>query len=1034
MSDPDQEEIRRKRLARLGGPSASSSSQQGTPQQEVGQQNTDELSGPSKRSDSNSGSNCAEIPPTVSEDISMQTIEEGTESKIDDNYEAPVTTDNLSVVQGAGAVPSVHKSDSSTAMDVTFTPSSSPPKPLNTGKASTQQIESKCGQANNHSSTSQKSQSPIFTDFDSGIETMDIDNEPTVQSGNVINPNTESTQAASTENLVPSARSANSNKSEDIHNESNIGSTDHCPMEKDEQSQENADSGQLERIEDNKDCPTKNSPEKRKRTSSSANYEINDEQILGVIQNIFGCKILCTPSLTSANDDSKSELLYLPECSRLVAETRQELALKLTANPVQKEDMLNYSEVVSDILTEILIGMTKKIYPSKATKLGNKATHDIKEDMFRYLVQCYEDVGIEERNNKKKIALSSLAEAFSASRKGLIMYTCLVFSGTFETEAQGIDISISTPLFEPLLKQTLPSGFLVELINYATIEFGGKGREIFEPLLRCLVLEARSSSIVDLGNYRKAISALSELSEISIEKNRPICQLMTEMTEWLPEEIATGSGGRELPAVSLLGPLLALSIFAEEDPTGAEHYFSGPNKQNARTITSQIQQELEISRVSLHKLFHSILVNASSRNAALNYLSECMARNLKRQQLQVNERTVAGDGFMLNVLSVLQLLAAKVSLRKVDFLYLHSTHSRMNPIGDDTRLKMTKPEAEAWIESILKEGYDWKEPKFPTECWFLTLQAHHIAMLPCIRRYQRRLRALKELEKMISEMERTEPQWKGRPMANRNKQLLKKWKSQAKKLTKSKQCSDIGLLDRNLFQRCLQFYASVAEFLILAMVDTRNGRSLMDNDVNVAGNKFVTPSPMGGIDVHLPLPLETTPIFASLPEWIVDDIADFLLFALQYFPLVVVEHMDQNLMTFLLTALCSPTHFKNPYLVSKLVEVLFVINPSVQDRTDTLFMRVMSHPISEEHLPSSLMTFYTEVEQTGASSEFYDKFTIRYHISIIMKSMWESTVHKIAIINESKSGKQFVKFINMLMNDTTFLLGEFVYFIRKSVG
>jgi ubiquitin conjugation factor E4 B len=42
------------------------------------------------------------------------------------------------------------------------------------------------------------------------------------------------------------------------------------------------------------------------------------------------------------------------------------------------------------------------------------------------------------------------------------------------------------------------------------------------------------------------------------------------------------------------------------------------------------------------------------------------------------------------------------------------------------------------------------------------------------------------------------------------------------------------------------------------------------------------------------------------------------------------------------------------------------------------------------------------VEQTGASSEFYDKFTIRYHISIIIKSMWESAVHKIAIVSESK--------------------------------
>ena len=70
------------------------------------------------------------------------------------------------------------------------------------------------------------------------------------------------------------------------------------------------------------------------------------------------------------------------------------------------------------------------------------------------------------------------------------------------------------------------------------------------------------------------------------------------------------------------------------------------------------------------------------------------------------------------------------------------------------------------------------------------------------------------------------------------------------------------------------------------------------------------------------------------------------------------------------------------------------------------------------------MRFYTEVEQTGSSNEFYDKFTIRYHISIIMKSMWESGVHKMAIEIESTNGKNFVRFINMMMNDTTFLLDE----------
>ena len=102
-----------------------------------------------------------------------------------------------------------------------------------------------------------------------------------------------------------------------------------------------------------------------------------------------------------------------------------------------------------------------------------------------------------------------------------------------------------------------------------------------------------------------------------------------------------------MPAVSLLGPFLALSIFAEEDPSGAECYFSGPNKQNARTVTTEVQQHLEISRISLHKLFHAILVNPSSRNSALNFLCECMARNLKRQQMQV--RKVTGPSIGIGV-------------------------------------------------------------------------------------------------------------------------------------------------------------------------------------------------------------------------------------------------------------------------------------------------------------------------------------------------------------------------------------------------
>lgn len=40
-------------------------------------------------------------------------------------------------------------------------------------------------------------------------------------------------------------------------------------------------------------------------------------------------------------------------------------------------------------------------------------------------------------------------------------------------------------------------------------------------------------------------------------------------------------------------------------------------------------------------------------------------------------------------------------------------------------------------------------------------------------------------------------------------------------------------------------------------------------------------------------------------------------------------------------------------------------------------LQFMSHRLVETDLVGSLMKFYTDIETTGQSTEFYDKFTIR---------------------------------------------------------
>ena len=110
-------------------------------------------------------------------------------------------------------------------------------------------------------------------------------------------------------------------------------------------------------------------------------------------------------------------------------------------------------------------------------------------------------------------------------------------------------------------------------------------------------------------------------------------------------------------------------------------------------------------------------------------MATALTRNSKRQQLQANERLVAGDGFMLNLVSVLQHLCSKVKQDKVDPAYLHMDTTKVDTT-DESRLKATSQE----VKEFCEEQEKGKEQNFPTECWFLTLQAHHIGILPIIRR------------------------------------------------------------------------------------------------------------------------------------------------------------------------------------------------------------------------------------------------------------------------------------------------------------
>lgn len=78
-------------------------------------------------------------------------------------------------------------------------------------------------------------------------------------------------------------------------------------------------------------------------------------------------------------------------------------------------------------------------------------------------------------------------------------------------------------------------------------------------------------------------------------------------------------------------------------------------------------------------------------------------------------------------------------------------------------------------------------------------------------------------------------------------------------MIQAKQGLDTVILHEEFVRRCLSFYSNVAEYL----------------------NSVAMPGLGSGETPNLPLPGEAPLLFAYLPEWYVEDIAEFLLFTLQ---------------------------------------------------------------------------------------------------------------------------------------------------------
>lgn len=511
--------------------------------------------------------------------------------------------------------------------------------------------------------------------------------------------------------------------------------------------------------------------------------------------------------------------------------------------------------------------------------------------LLNYLLECYTRASAEQRRSSR--TNGRLQTLLDEARIQSLSYTASVLQGVFSDPQSSP--KHSSLLLSYMLNRFFPGGFVADFICFLMATDLQSFRQIFEVALHDLSRLIYSCSL-ESDDSNEPLSLLSELCELKADASRPVCNLITQLVNWLPPAI-TPSPAAELQKVTFLGPFLSLSAFADDDPKVVEKYFSDPEMPAAevKMANASLRHSLHCVRTRLFEIFHSLVLNAASRDAALNFIGTFIQHNGRRSHLQVDENLVSSDGMAFNLLSVMQQLAVKVKVDKVDIMYPYHPKCRLS-LGDDTRLNCTLDKLGSWMASLNADpGHKWLDVKFATECFFLCVHCHHLSVIPATHKYQRVVRAVRELQRVVDEVERSESQWRGQMDELRNRQLLARWRSQVRRMQQSQQCLEAVLLDPALLSQCLQFYSALAQFLLSVIMPISQ--------------------------CLLPLPDPPPMTFAALPEYYLEDIVETVLFVVQTYLPALNEPAVDSIWTLFTVMVCSAHYVTNRYLVAKLIEV-----------------------------------------------------------------------------------------------------------------
>lgn len=644
---------------------------------------------------------------------------------------------------------------------------------------------------------------------------------------------------------------------------------------------------------------------------------------------------------------------------------------------------------------------------------------DDEGEAYAWTVETYRRAQDEYRRRSGKTDGASVAVCeelgqcmeFCASYGGLLLNPAL--SGTFPQSARATARGACQLLDVMRGSSGIPNGYLERLASKC--EDDGL-EEVAEKIFDELRVSTRGMS--PLGNFDGHLKTMYQLCAV-----KPFAVALVRHKRWIPiKNHLSAINGRQFESECALGwflkPSVLPDVFGCGEPDCVDAYFSNARKRLKRDVEASYAMLRGCSSRLTEGLYQILFVmlkhGGEVRQGVIAFLDAFLRVNDGRGKMRIHPQVVASHGGACNLSAVALRLALPFcdpqtgKYDKISPSYVRSRACRLS-LTDETRVACTADEA---VAAKLDSDQDKEDWGFVCECFYITGRALHLGYIKCIQELAGSGREIQDMQDALRDFESMRDRFMGSPEQARYERRLEEMTEEVDAAHTKNLQFDCALRDPRLISEAMQYYRLVAVWL-MRIVATNGAYEKGDGFTfsQIAMDQFPETCP---------------PAFGCLPEYVVEDLVEFILYVSRYAPEALDHEPLDEIMNFFIAFMGNTSFVKNPYLRCKFVEVLRHWIPFEDGyQSPKLATLFEVNPVSLKHLIPSLLYLYVDIEFTGGANQFYEKFNVRYQIGELCEYLWSVGAHRRAWIELARDDPEFyTRFLNMLINDAIYLLDE----------